>query len=160
MLKGQLYRMFVLWALGVTFSSCDSTRIYEEYHSFDAHEWAQDDQVRFEYETDSIYAKAINFSVNLRFDPAYAYRNLFTFLKIEMPNGQQINDTLNLLLMDDQGHYLSHVSGGSVKESRHYYKFAVTNPPKGKYIINLQQAMREASLEHVVAVGARIEKIK
>ena len=160
MLRRRLSFVFITILCGCSLLSCDSTRIFESYFSFENHNWDKDEIVVFEYESDSIYAKAIKFSVNLRFDPSYSYRNLWTFLDIQLPNGKQIKDTLNLLLMDEQGRYLSHVSGGSTKESKHYYKFAVTNPPKGKYIIKLQQAMREESLDNIVAVGARIEKIE
>lgn len=142
----------------IMFSRCDSNRIFESYHSFNGHLWHKDSTITFEYSTDSIYAKNIFFAIDLRTGTGYPYRNVWVFLDIQIPTGKAIKDTVNMLLMDEQGRWLPHVSGGSVKESRHYYNFAVTNPPKGKYIIKLRQAMREENLPHMIGVGARIEK--
>ncbi len=61
--------------------------------------------------------------------------------------------------MDDQGNWLPHVHGGTIKESKHDYRYALSKPPKGQYNIELAQGMRKEILKNVVSIGARIEKL-
>jgi gliding motility-associated lipoprotein GldH len=154
-----------LLAGALCFISCDSKRLYERNVDITTHSWHKDSVLTFNYQIDStldsvFIPKTILFAFNLRNTVDYAYRNLWLFVELKFPNKTVIKDTINIFLSDEQGYWLDNIKGGNIKESRHYYKFALSNPPKGFYTIKIQHAMREEYLNEIVSVGARIEKIK
>ena len=81
-------------------------------------------------------------------------------MELNVPNQAPKIDTLNIQLMDEQGFWKENVSGGNIKESKHYYKYAQAFPPKGTYNIKLKHGMREDFLDEVLSVGVRIEKMQ
>lgn len=160
-----MHKLKIVWFFLLSASSilvsCDSKRLYENNIDIQSHAWNKDSVLNYSYQLDStISPKAISFSFNLRNTIDYAYRNLWLFVELDFPNKKVIKDTINIFLSDEQGYWLDNVQGGAVKESRHYYKFALSNPPKGKYSIKIQHGMREENLLEIVSVGARIEKIE
>lgn len=159
MLKTNVFvSIIVLIFIGVT--SCDTQRVFEENRDVENHVWHKDSVYTFIYDTDSIFEiPAMVFAFNVRNTIDYAYRNLWLFIEIELPNKMVIKDTLNLFLTDENGYWLKHVKGGSIKEARFYYK-AKPKPPKGRYVIKIQHGMRDEKLGEIVSVGARIEKVE
>ena len=151
--------------LCISLFSCDSSLIFDDNFAFPAHAWHKDSAVTFNFSTDSIYAEQATIAINLRHTTDYSYRNLWLFMDLYIPNEPVQRDTLNLSLMDELGHDSPNVKsegliGGTIKESKHYYRYGVQNPPSGTYKIKLQHAMRQDVLNEVVSIGARIEKIK
>ena len=157
--KTSFYLIIIL--ISGTLISCDSKRLYERNVDIHGHSWNKDSVLTFNYQSDTILVpKALNFSFNVRNTVDYEYRNLWLFMELRFPNKTTIKDTINIFLMDEQGFWLDNIQGGSIKESRHYYKFALSKPPKGVYTIKIQHGMRDENLENIVSIGARIEKIE
>lgn len=158
-------KLSVTVALVLSLCSCDSSLIFDETHTFPSHAWHKDSALTFTFNSDSIYAKKATIAVNLRHTTDYSYRNLWLFMDLKIPNQPLKRDTLNLSLMNELGYDSPNVkretlTGGTIKESKHYYRFAIQNPPSGEYKIKLQHAMRIEQLDEIVSIGARIEKIE
>lgn len=149
----------ILFVLVVVVFSCDSAAVYQDQKDLNNHEWNKDSVLIYSFKADTIMAQAVKFSFNIRQNLDYAYRNMWMFVKIETPHLKPIVDTVNLEFMDHQGNWLSHVKGGTVKESEHDYRYALPHPKKGQYTITLTQGMRETTLKNVMSVGLKIQKI-
>ena len=61
-------------------------------------------------------------------------------------------------LMTAEGFWNENVDGSNIKESVKYYKYAIQNPPKGRYSVKIQHGMRDEFLGEIVSIGTRIEK--
>jgi gliding motility-associated lipoprotein GldH len=152
-------QIFILLVLGVLVSSCDPSVIYEEQKDLKGQQWHKDSVLTYSFEADTMFCEAIKFSFNIRHNVDYAYKNMWLFVNIDMPNHEPIVDTINLEFMDKHGNWRGYVKGGTIKESKHYYRYGIPNPQKGVYKIVLRHGMRTVLLENVVSVGARIEKL-
>ena len=155
-------RLITILFAALVLSSCDRSFIYEQNREMNSGAWHKDSiQV---FTTDSLTAlelgKAIKIGFNVRNTVDYNFRNLWLFVELELPNGQSIKDTLDHVMMDAQGYWMDGVKGGSsVKESRIYYPYGITNPPAGVYRIKIQHGMRMEALPEILSVGARIEEL-
>lgn len=160
MVKSKTHSLSLL-LLGVMmiFVSCDRQLVFEEHKNFPNQYWHKDSTATFVFKADTIFAPAITFSFNIRQNTSYIYSNMWLFMDITLPTNKHIIDTINVEFMDQQGKWKENVKGGTIKEIRYYYKFALANPPSGIYDIKLRHGMREEQLQDVVSVGARIEKL-
>ncbi len=148
----------LLVLVGIILVGCDSAVVYEKQIDISGQQWNKDSVYEFSFNADTILSKAVKFSFNVRNTSSYEYQNLWLFSEIKVPNHASKIDTVNLEFMDDLGNWKEGVSGGRIKESRHY-TYAFPNPPKGEYKIKVRHGMRDSSLNHMVSIGFRIEKM-
>lgn len=141
-------------------SSCGTDIIYAEVKDLPKEGWHKDSI--YSFTTDSLVdmPKYLKIGFDLRNTVDYKYRNIYLFVEISIPGQKPIKDTLDHLLMSPDGFWLENVEGSTIKESTKYYKYAIQNPPKGKYTLTVQQGMRDSILTNIVSVGARIEKLE
>ncbi|MDA9612211.1 gliding motility lipoprotein GldH [Flavobacteriales bacterium] len=148
-------RNFYLLILTISLVSCDNT-VYENYYSFENESWNSDSLKSFDFEIRDTLA-TYNLSLNIRHSTDYEYQNLFVFVSGE------VNDTIELMLADKNGKWKG--SGISdVREFIHSLKKDRTFSKKGKYSINIEQAMRYGASEkiqnlpNILDVGLIIKK--
>ena len=129
-----------LLILAISLISCDNT-VYENYYSFENESWNSDSLKSFDFEImDTLVT--YNLSLNVRHSTDYEYQNLFVFVSGE------VNDTIELILADKNGKWKG--SGISdVREFTHSLKKDRTFSKKGKYSINIEQAMRYGASEKI-----------
>ncbi len=157
--------VFVLFAVVLIITSCDSTRVYDEYLSLPNSSWSKENTVEFSFPVkDSINKK--NLFINLRNNKDYQYSNLFLITEIDFPDGQVIIDTLEYDMTDVTGKFLGK-GFTDIKENKLFYKENITFPTTGEYTFKVRQAMRKNGntlgideLEGITHVGFRIEKIE
>lgn len=144
-----------LLILAISLISCDNT-VYENYYSFENESWNSDSLKSFDFEIMDTLA-TYNLSLNVRHSTDYEYQNLFVFVSGE------VNDTIELMLADKNGKWKG--SGISdVREFTHSLKKDRTFSKKGKYSINIEQAMRYGASEkiqhlpNILDVGLIIKK--
>lgn len=150
----------VLAAIG--FVSCDSERVYDEYHSIPT-AWNKDSIITFNLQNiDSI--QEYDMFINVRNDNDFAYSNLFLIAEIQFPQGKVITDTLEYEMAAPNGEWLG-TGFGSVKESKLWYKEDVQFNETGQYVVFIKHAMRKSNseegienLEGITEVGLRIEQ--
>ena len=154
--------VFFLGAL-LVFASCDSNRVFDQYHALDNNVWDKDSPINFEFQITDTISKN-NLYINVRNNNEYAFSNLFLITHLDFPDGKKIVDTLQYAMTDKNGKFLG--SGLSqIKESKLYYKESRVFPMSGTYKVSIKQAMRKngaidgiKNLEGVTDVGFRIEK--
>ena len=157
--------VFVLFAIVLIITSCDSKRAYDEYISLPNSSWSKENTVKFSFPVkDSINKK--NLFINLRNNKDYQYSNLFLITEINFPDGQVIVDTLEYDMADVTGKFLGK-GFSDIKENKLFYKENITFPTTGDYTFKVRQAMRKngntkgiEELEGITHVGFRVEKIE
>lgn len=151
----------VLWLI----ASCESDVVYNKYQPITNAEWAQDHIVSFEITMqDSI--TPYNLFINLRNTKDYGFSNLFMITKMTFPDQTRVVDTLEYEMTDANGRFLG--SGFSdIKENKLFYKENIRFHQKGKYFLQIAQAMRKRNevpgidpLQGISDVGVSIEKVK
>jgi len=98
-----------------------------------------------------------NLYVNLRHTPEYKYSNIFLLIHVISPEGRKTTERREFKLALPDGEWLGSGSGNLYSYQipfRRNFKF----PGKGKYIIELEQNMRDNPLDHVTDAGIRIER--
>lgn len=152
------YFFFMLIGV-ISLTSCDNTMIYGEDVDIKDHVWHKDSILSFESDSLLDLPQVLKIGVTVRNTVDYKYRNLWLFVEIKLPNKEiPIRDTLNHALMTAEGFWSENVEGSNIKESVKYYKYAIQNPPKGKYSVKVQHGMRDELLSEIVSIGTRIEK--
>lgn len=138
------------------FSSCDTSRIYEENQTLPDNVWASDNVLKFSVNiVDTV--SPTNFYVNVRNADGYPYGNLFVFVKTTFPNQKISNDTLECILADEKGQWLG--SGmGDIYDNQIPFKQNVRFPISGTYTFEMQHGMRVDKIPLIMDMGLRIEK--
>ena len=150
-------RNFYILILSISLISCENT-VYENYYSFENERWNCDSIKTFEFDIiDTVITYNLTLKVRHLID--YEYQNLFLFVSGE------VNDTIELVLADKNGKWRG--SGISdVREFTYSLKKERTFLQKGKYYINIEQAMRYGASEktqylpNVLDVGLIVKKTK
>ncbi|TGD58695.1 gliding motility lipoprotein GldH [Flavobacterium humi] len=164
MRKKILLNSTVLLFLASALVSCDKTRIFDEYKTFNDG-WHKDSIVTFAFE-EEITKKPANMFINIRNNDDYEFSNLFLIVKLEQPKGNIKVDTLEYQMANPDGTLLGE-GFSDIKESKLWYKENVLFPEKGKYKVSIQQAVRQTGkvkgvekLKGVTEIGLRIESLE
>lgn len=149
----------------ISFISCDSKQIFDEYKSLENSTWNKEENISFEFKINDTISKQ-NLFINLRNNNDYPFRNLFLITNLTFPDGNKIIDTLEYDMADKTGKFLGE-GFYEIKENKLFYKENIVFPIKGSYNFSVRQSMRKAgeisgikSLKGITEVGFRIEEIK
>jgi len=150
------------FALALLFVSCDKKRIFDEYREIDG-SWHKKQKIAFTFEQNDT-VQEYNMFVNIRNNDEYPYNNLFLIVSMLQPDGVTKVDTLEYQMANPDGSLMGE-GFSDVKESKLWYKENAKFPKAGKYVVTVQQAVRETGkvpgveqLQGVSEVGFRIEK--
>ncbi len=154
-----------LWILVIAasgFLSCDSKRVYDEYHSIST-TWNKDSIVTFKLQN-IVPDKKYDLFINVRNNNEFNFSNLFLIAEIQFPQGKVITDTLEYEMAAPSGEWLG-TGFGSVKENKLWYKEQVSFEEPGQYVVFIKHAMRKnnseqgiENLEGITEIGFRIEE--
>lgn len=155
-------KISILFLVVFLFSSCDKTRVYDEYKNVGS-SWKDKDLVSFEFDApDTI--NQYDLIVNIRNNHDYEFNNLFLIVALENANGDLKVDTLEYLMTKPDGSFLGN-GFSDVKENKLLYSANYQFDTLGKYKVKIEQAVRkrnqiagEEFLKGVTDVGFRIEK--
>nr|WP_294934654.1 gliding motility lipoprotein GldH [uncultured Flavobacterium sp.] len=149
-------------ALSLSLLSCDKKRVFDEYQQIDG-SWHKKQKVTFAFEQKDT-VQDYNMYVNIRNTNEYPYNNLFLIVSMLQPDGVTKVDTLEYQMANPDGSLMGE-GFSDVKESKLWYKENARFPKAGKYVVSIQQAVRETGkvpgveqLQGVSEVGFRIEK--
>ena len=79
------------------------------------------------------------------------------FLHTTFPNGNQTHDTIECILAYPDGRWVGNGSG-SMRNSKILLNDRLRFPLAGDYRFEIEQAMRDTTLEGIADVGLRFEK--
>jgi gliding motility-associated lipoprotein GldH len=145
--------------------SCNDAIKYDKYKSIENDSWNKDSLVTFSFNQKDLTSK-YNIYIKIRNNQDYPYSNLFLIVTMENPTDNNLVDTLEYAMANENGKLLG--SGfSSVKESILIYKENFQFKNKGDHKIHIKHALRDlgkiegkSKLEGVLDVGLQIEKIK
>ena len=99
-----------------------------------------------------------NLYFNIRNDRSYGFSNLWLFVSIIPPMGEEITDTIQVILANPAGKWLGKGFSG-LYTSQVPYRTHVYFPVAGAYTIQIQHGMRPEVLDGITEIGIRVEKM-
>ena len=149
--------VFSLLLFILFFAACDDGRIYEESLKIPEAKWERDQTAKFEFEIEDSLA---NYAFFLHFRHAgdYPYKNIYLFTRTQSPTGKLALDTAQMILANNQGKWLGK-GIGDIYDYQFKFKQGPIFQEKGKYQVEIEQAMREKTLSNVTDIGIGIKKI-
>lgn len=154
--SGKYYFAFLLAALLLLASACDTSVVFEKHQPIPAEGWHYKNKVVFEAlvnDTTSLH----NLYIDVRNTTDYSFSNLYIFLDIEFPDGNMLRDTIECTLADRTGKWTGK-GFGKIRSNRFLFRTDVWFPQQGYYIFRIEQAMRREVLEGISDIGIRIER--
>lgn len=146
---------YLLIAISIIVTSCDSNGIYDQNIMIPNEVWHLDSIAHFNVNiTDTVTSH--NIYVNLRNSVNYSNSNLYLFIETLAPTGAKLRDTMECTLANSSGEWLGK-GFGRIRDNQIPYKMDIRFPTTGNYHFSIQQAMRARELKGVVSVGIRIE---
>lgn len=101
----------------VIFAACDKNVVFEEIADIPNEKWKADEVVNFEFEIEDADAY-YTMQLHVRNTVDYAYRNLYLFADIYLPD-TQYRDTVQLFLADQGGQWYG--KGSRLKDARYFF---------------------------------------
>jgi gliding motility-associated lipoprotein GldH len=152
---------YMLLFSAVVMTSCDDERVYEKNEDFHDRFWKQSDKPEFEFEVGDVNA-AYNVYLNIRNSVDYPYSRIFINYSLQDSTGKALDkQLLNAMLFDPKTGSPEGTSGlGDIYDHQIPVKKNHRFGYRGKYKISFEQFMRMDTLEGVLAIGVRIEKLQ
>lgn len=136
-------------------SACHINSKYERFYSINREGWSKDSTLNFPVHFDKD-KQSYDLSMHIRNTNNYRYSNIWLFVCIQSPQGEQLIDTVEFTLAEPSGKWLG--SGlGELFSQQFLYKENIAFPDSGVYKISIQQAMRDETLMGIDALGISIE---
>ncbi len=149
--------LIVLMVLLMHTLSCDSDMVYDRYESTEQGVWSWKDAMEFKADISDTLSKH-NIYLQLRHTVEYPLSNLYMFVHVKGPGGQQLTDTINMILAEPSGQWTGK-GNGNIRELMFLYRKQTRFSIPGTYVFTLEQAMRQEKLP-VTNLGVRIERSK
>lgn len=142
--------------MGLLASCGDSITIVDTNYELDKRNWSYTEKVKVQVPIEDPNIP-YHIYLNLRHTSDYKYSNIFLLVHITEPGGKRTTERREFKLALPDGEWLGSGSGNMYSYRlpiRKNFKF----PVKGKYLIELEQNMRDNPLDYVSDAGIRVEK--
>ncbi len=156
MKPGKLSILVVVLLAAILASCQDKSAIVDSNIELDKHNWSYSEKVKIPLNIESQDIPC-NLYLNLRHTSDYKYSNIFLLIHIIGPDGKKTTERREFKLALPDGEWLGSGSGNLYSYQilfKEDYKF----PLKGKYVIELEQNMRDNPLDYITDAGIRVEK--
>ena len=148
-------KIFTIGLLTLLLTSCGYEPVFEQYQSIPDDSWSKESVVTFDIPiTDTV--QLYDLYINVRNLNSYPFSNLYLFVNVAAPNGDQLTDTLEYRLADDYGKWIGSKSS-RIWDSKLPYRGTVKFAQTGTYSFNIRHGMRNNSLEGISDVGITLE---
>ena len=136
--------------------SCDKNRVFDQNIKIPTSVWNKKNIIHFNVNiSDTISSH--NIYIILRNGNQYQYSNIFMFITTHAPNGVSVKDTFEITLADVRGKWLGRGIGSAMSNQVLYLR-NIRFPFRGIYVFDIEQAMWNVELAHIIDVGLRVEK--
>lgn len=156
---GKIKNNKLLWAILfgiITLTSCDHNVVFDQYVTIPDGGWNMDSMAVFKLDIENP-DKAYNVIINIRNRSNYPNSNLWLFVDVTSPSGQNVQDKIDCILADDTGRWLG--SGwGNLYHVKIPYQQNVKFAETGEYTFRIVQGMREEDLKGIHNIGLRLEE--
>ncbi len=139
------------------FTSCSETSFYEKSYSFQSNSWNQNVKPKFKVEiTDT--SKLYDFELTLRNSTDYSFNNCWIYLNTTAPSKIKAREAYEIKITHPDGTWIGTKSGTIVENVLFFKKRKF--PQKGVYYFQIEQAVIQEKLDHVLDIGLRIKESK
>lgn len=148
--------LFLSLALAILTSCQDTRTVVDTNFEIAGQNWSYTEKVQIPVVIENTEI-AYNLYVNLRLTASYKYSNIFLLIHTTSPDGKKSTERKEFRLALPDGEWLGSGSGNLYSYQilfKENYRF----PVKGKYIIELEQNMRDNPLNSISDAGVRVEK--
>ena len=153
-------KLFLIISLAALVCGCDDSRIYEVNHDFQERAWLVTEKPEFEFEISDNTVR-YNLYCNVRNSVEFPYTRLFIKYQLQDSAGKSLEGKMLPAFLFDQ--HTGEPQGSSGLGDIYDQRFPIISnyqfPARGKYKINFEQYMRKDTLEGVLAVGLRVERV-
>lgn len=147
--------LFTLVLLGL--ASCQDTQtVADNNFEIAGHNWSYTEKVQVPVMIENPDLP-YNLYVNLRLTSRYKYSNIFLLIHIVGPDGKKTTERKEFKVALPDGEWLGSGSG-DLYSFQMPFKEKFKFPLKGKYVIELEQNMRDNPLNNISDAGVRVEK--
>ena len=152
-------RIPALLAVMVLLNCCDNSRVYEKNYDFAERQWLIGEKPSFEFTVDN--NQSYNVYCNLRNDLTYPYSRIFITYTLKDSLGTELKkEMINSFLFDEKTGKPNGNSGlGDIYDQQFLLLKDYTLSQPGNYTIQFEQFMRTDTLQGVLAIGLRVEKV-
>lgn len=141
-------------------TACSDNRVFEDNTEFDDRTWKVTDEPRYTF-TITDTALKYNLYYNVRNSLEYPYARIFVTYHLYDSTGRELSKKLLYNDLFDQK--TGKPFGDSGLGDLYDHQFPILNnysfPHPGKYSMKLDQFMRQDTLQGVLAVGVRVERV-
>ena len=144
----------------VLFSACDQTRVYEKNNDLPDRIWLANDTSTFRFQIPDTTSR-YNLYCNVRNSVAFPYARLFMNYYLTDSSGKLLQKKLvqTFLFDRDTGKPFGSSALGDLYDHRIMLMNDHKFPYAGKFKLRFEQFMRTDSLQGILAVGLRVEKV-
>ena len=156
---GRIFLFFLSVSIIVT--SCNSNRLYEDNVEFSDRTWKINEPVQLEFVIQDTTIR-YNLYMDVRNSIDYPFSRLFTNYRLADPGGAEISGKMLSEFLFDQktGEPIGQSAIGDVYDHQFIFLSNYSFAKPGKFTISFEQFMRQDSLQGILAIGLRVEKVE
>lgn len=139
----------------VLFSCVKNNALTDTHQVISGNHWSYINKVQIPFEIADTAAR-YNIIINLRHTSDYKYSNIFFLIHIIAPDGKRLTERKEFTLALPDGEWLGKGSG-NIYSYQLPYRTGYRFDKKGRYVIVLEQNMRDNPLREVTDAGLRLE---
>ena len=143
--------------IAATLSGCDQNYVFEKNVALKERQWEHNEPIQFTVEIDDTTA-VYDLALNVRHTDAYPYTNLWVEITTEYPSGQTGTREEQVILGNNTRQVWLGDCMGDICDRQGKIVEGVRFSEEGEYKFTVQHIMRTDPLDHVMAVGMRLEK--
>jgi gliding motility-associated lipoprotein GldH len=147
----------VLSLFSLLLTGCNETSFYEKSYSFESNSWDQRVKPKFKVEILDT-SKVYDFEFTLRNTTDYAFNNCWIYLNTTTPTKITAREAYEIKITNPDGTWIGTKSGTIVENVLFFKKRKF--PHKGIYYFQVEQAVIQEKLDHVLDFGLRIKESK
>lgn len=156
-MKSVKISIFFILLYAILLVSCQNQlAIVDTNIELDKNNWSYSERVKIPFTIEQVEIP-YNMFLNLRHTSNYKYSNIFLLIHIIDPNGKRTTERKEFKLALPDGEWLGSGSG-NLYSYQILFKENFKFPLKGKYVIELEQNMRDNPLKYITDAGVRVEK--
>jgi len=156
-----MYRLLISLVFILLFVSCDPARVYETNRDFEGALWPLADTALFTFNI-SDTSLQYNIWINVRNSNDFKTSRLFLKYSLaDSSNNPLRNRMLEEALFNKKtGEPFGSSGLGSIYVHRFLVESNINFPAQGRYSVKLNHMMRTDTLQEILSIGARVEKVQ
>lgn len=152
------FKIFSFLWLIIGFQSCVDNAVVDNFFAIPNQHWTYAQPIKTAFDISNTN-KTHNLFINLRHTDAYKYANIWFKVSIISPDKKTKTERIEFNLASPDGAWLG-TTAGNLFTCQLPYKQNFKFTQKGKYLIVVEQNMRDNPLDGVNDLGLRVEEVE